>query len=180
MNNIDYQFSNADADWLKGISLHPDEIRLQALNQYAEKNGPEALLNLFSQFIGLANSVVHNNREMVELYLVTDCDHHPYAADKINLPTIFGALNGVALANGIDPAKTCPGCAFRSGTCANQSPVTSCDADWAVRGEIDFMCHDHLGENGKPDRKCIGFSKSKHRDGINSGEFGFNQDVEKL
>ena len=68
---------------------------------------------------------------------------HPQLAEKINLPTLFGALHGVVLAAGVKSDKTCGGCAFRLGTPANQSPITTGDADWYFHpGEGDCLCHE--------------------------------------
>ena len=117
-------------------------------------------MELFSQFIGMANSVIENNREMLELFLITECHVHPYTAEKINLPTLFGALNGIEIAERVEESKTCTGCAFRRGTCANQSPITTIDAKDAVEGDIgQFMCHTDLDDNMEPTHKCIGYAQ---------------------
>ncbi|OWK35167.1 hypothetical protein FRUB_10009 [Fimbriiglobus ruber] len=95
--------------------------------------------------------MVENNREMAELLLITEGGLSPDEAAKANLPTLFGALGGILLTEGVDQAKTCGGCAFRLGTCANQSPSTTCDADWCSHpGEQDFMCHEDLDDQGNP------------------------------
>lgn len=54
---LDYRISREHADELMGICGLPHEFRLMRLKQLFEKE-PKAALELFSQFIGLANSVV--------------------------------------------------------------------------------------------------------------------------
>jgi hypothetical protein len=159
---IDYAMSDAQADALKGATLLPFDIRQRALQAYLAEHGPTALIDLFAQFIGLANSVVASNREMIEIILVVEGGEHPYSAEKANLPTIFGALCGVALANSVNQKKLCHGCAFRLGTAANQSPVTTCDADYA-QSEIglDFMCHEKLDDAGNPKAICAGYAQRR-------------------
>jgi hypothetical protein len=98
---------------------------------------------------------------MIELLLIAEGGMHPHEAERVNLPTLFGAPNGVLLAQGVDQTKTCGGCAFRLGTCANQSPSTTCDADWCSGGEDHFMCHEDLDEAGNPTRKCTGFTQAR-------------------
>lgn len=163
-NNTDYDFSARDAEDLMGIASLPYQLRFDCLLSMASRRGPGVIAALFAQFIGMANSVVENNREMLELYLITEQGAHPHTAEKINLPTIFGALQGVTIAKGIDQTKTCETCAFRQGTPPNQSPVTTTDADW-VLGEPDtkFMCHHDLDEHGNPTRKCTGYTQRMAR-----------------
>jgi hypothetical protein len=159
--NTDYDISICDAQALRGATLLPNWVRLAALKKYRKERGSDALLNLFSQFIGLANSVVENNRVMAELVLIAEGGINPYKAEKINLPTIHGALNGVVLAASVKQEKTCLGCAFRLGTPANQSPSTTVDAQSCVDDlDGDFMCHENLPSDGEPTRKCIGFAQA--------------------
>lgn len=158
----DYRLSREDAADFAGLVGFRHEIRMEVLAAYAKRNGPDAVLNLLSQVIGLANSVVANNREMIELLLITECGWSPDMAEKVNLPTMFGAANGVLITGGVDQQKTCGGCAFRVGTPANQCASTTCDADWCSHpGESDFMCHEDLDEKGNPTRKCIGFVQAR-------------------
>lgn len=158
----DYRISAATAREMKGVVLLPADMRLIFLRRYAEQHGADALAQLFAQFIGMANSVVENNREMIELLGITHGGDHPYTAEKYNLPTIFGALCGVELAEGVNPRGACAGCAFRIGTCANQSPVTTIDADWCGRdGGHDFLCHERLNDKGTPTTRCVGFARKQ-------------------
>lgn len=156
--NVDYKLSLADADELKGICLLPHEFRRKRLLQLFERH-PQRAIELFSQFIGLANSVVSNNREMIEEYLIVECKEWPQSAEKINLPTIFGALNGIAIAAKVDQRKTCTGCAYRKGTPANQSPSTTCDVQFVEENDDKFMCHLDLDEHMEPKRICAGYKQ---------------------
>lgn len=158
--SVPYSISPTHADALMGIVALQADVRRVALDRLL--GGRAEVIDLFSEFIGLAKSVIENNREMAELVLITEGGLPPNQAEKINLPTLFGALNGVRLADGIDPAGTCEGCAFRLGTCANQSPITTFDAsDCREPGEPVFMCHEDLTEGGVPTRACAGFAKAR-------------------
>lgn len=158
---IDYKISAGHADLLRGIVCLPGEVREMALIKMAERMGGYGMVQLFAQFIGLANSVVANNREMVEIILITEGGLHPdhsSGAKSANLPTIFGALSGILLADGVTSDKLCPGCAFRLGTSANQSPVTTGDADLCVKDSDVFMCHEELDRYGRPTKGCAGYA----------------------
>ena len=161
----DYNLTAKQARELMGAVLLPAEIRRKVLALYARKHGQAALIDLFAQIIGLANSVVANTCDMVELELIVAGVMHPDRPDQgPNLPTLFGALSGVALAEGIDQAPLCHGCAFRLGTPANQSPITTCDADWCSHpGEEPFYCHEDRDENDDPTRGCAGFAQMRKR-----------------
>lgn len=159
-NNTDYNLTPDEAKDLMGICQLPHELRYDALIEYSMPRGRTAMVRLFSHFIGLANSVVANNRDMLELYLITEEGMHPYQAEKINLPTIFGALQGCTLVEGIDQSKTCDTCAFRIGTPANQSPCTTTDADWSIsEPDTQFMCHHDVDARGNPTHKCTGYTQ---------------------
>lgn len=161
-DGTDYAISAEDAGELLGAVLLPADIRREVLRRYCRARGRAALTNLFAEFIGLANSVIANNREMVETVLTTEADWHPHTSEKVNLPTLFGALQGICLATSVDPADLCGGCAFRLGTPANQSPSTTSDADWCSHpGETNFMCHEDLDDRGEPTRGCRGFAQTR-------------------
>lgn len=158
----DYAMSPAQANALLGTTGLPQDLRVMVLQNYAGAHGLAEVVDLFAHFIGLANSVVENNREAAELVLVTEGGLHPNTASKINLPTIMGALAGVKLAAGISQDRTCVGCAFRLGTCANQSPITTIDADdCSEPGEEPFMCHEDLDDLDMPTKACAGFAQAR-------------------
>lgn len=162
--NNDYIFATKDAQTLMGAVGLPDWARKEILNHYVKEGDINDLINLFSQFIGMANSVVENCRDSLELFCIVEKDYGPYQAEKINLPTIFGALQGIHLAENIDQNKTCHGCACRIGSLANQSPTTTCDVDYCLSGgtygenEDKFMCHEDM-ENDKPTKLCRGYAQ---------------------
>lgn len=158
MKSSDYALTKEQVNELKGMTCLPHEFRVMLLKKFLEKHKPEDLVELFSQFIGMANSVEENTREFIELYLVTECNHTDKIAAMINLPTVFGALFGAEVA--IKPTKgMCGTCAFRLGTFANQSPVTSHDAKWSSETDCKFMCHEDLDEHNEPTKPCAGYAK---------------------
>lgn len=155
--NTEYAMTSRDANELKGVVLLPFDIRQKLLAKYAKDRGTGALVDLFANFIGMANQVVDNTREALFLFGVIDAKLSDREAEGINVASLFGALQGVELANQVDQNKTCAGCAFRLGTPANQSPSTTCDAEWCIDGGEDrFMCHEHLDEHGQPTVQCGG------------------------
>lgn len=158
----DYSMTPEHAKWLKGASLLDLELRREVLAKMLDEVGPAGLVEAFAQFIGLANSVVSNSHDFLELAAIVHGDMHPYQAEKINFPTIFGALMGVPLAEfGCDQA--CHGCAFRLGSAANQSPATTVDADWCGHpGEQPFMCHEDM-DKGEPTKICQGWLRLRQQ-----------------
>lgn len=159
-----YSLTREQAMDLAGLAALPTAVREEMILKLAVRRGPVYVARLLAQFIGLANSVVHNNREAIENFAIVDGAMHPHTAEKLNLPDIFGACNGAALAVDIDQAKLCGGCAFRLGTCANQSGSTTCDADYLAHpGEEPFYCHEDMNEDGTPKRACAGFAQLRAR-----------------
>lgn len=156
----DYSITAADANELAGAVLLPADLRRQVLQRLAGQRDQAEMLDLFAQVLGMANAVAENCREMVELILVTEGGMHPHTAEQANLPTMFGALQGVILANGIDPKGTCRGCAYRLGSPANTSSVTTLDAVSCQENLQHFFCHAYLDEDGMPIRSCVGHSKA--------------------
>lgn len=154
----DYEtMTAAQAQFLRGVVTHRHIDRRKVLRWYMTLNGAEALVELFSSFIGLSNSVVENNREAIELFGICNGEH-PDTAEKYNLPTIAGALKGRELASTVPRQRgLCHGCAYRLGSVANQSPITTDDAQYCTEpGEDLFWCHEHMDERGKPTKICGG------------------------
>ncbi|MEC4339878.1 hypothetical protein VPH13_14220 [Stenotrophomonas pavanii] len=157
----DYAIPAPLAGVLKGVVSMPTGGRHQALQQLADQLGQDGFINLFAQFIGLANQVAANAREHAQLMLVEE-GVHPYTAEKINMPSLVGALQGVQLADGIDTSSLCHGCAFRLGSVANSCSPTTADADWCSQpNERPFMCHVDLDGNGEPTQACRGFAQRR-------------------
>lgn len=161
MNEIanDYDISVQDADAIKGAVLLPAEFRRKCLEMYLAANGQDALIELFGQFMGMANSVADNCKELATSILITEGGVHLHTAEKINMPTVFGALNGIGLAGNCDSKGVCVGCAYRLGSAANQCLSTVIDAEYTAEGFDKFYCHDELDERGDPVRPCAGHQK---------------------
>jgi len=156
-----YSLSDADADVLAGIVAASGPDRRAMLASYAAAHDQSALIDLIAQFIGVAKSVTENCREMAE-HLLTLQGAHPYEAEKINMPTLDGALAGVKLANSVDPRGACHGCAFRLGSVANQCPSTTMDAVWCQTDVHRFMCHARgVLDDGTPTVRCVGDAKAQ-------------------
>jgi hypothetical protein len=157
-----YSIDRVDALLLSAIVVCEDAERQNGLRMLMKKRGVDGFISVMSQFVAMANSVVSNNAEMVDLILITSGVSHPdRTADKANLPTLFGALRGVVMADGMDVSKVCGGCAFRLGTPANQSPLTTMEADDCVTdGDQAFLCHEELDRKGNPFRACAGYAQS--------------------
>jgi hypothetical protein len=162
-NGTDYNIRPRDAEWLSGTVMLPLDIRRLSLIKFVEQHGPEALLEAFAQFMGLANSVSANGASMCSLTRIMDGTEHPdRPEERVNMPTPFGALQGAILAAKSDTPARCATCAFRLGTIANQSPITTADADYCSHpGEQEFFCHEGAGDNDHPTRACAGFAQAR-------------------
>ena len=156
-----YKFDKEIREMLMGAVGMPRDVMVEVLEYHLGQKSVGHAIDVLADFIIMARTVVENNREMIEDFLVQEGVLHPHESVKINLPTLFGALNGLALAEGIDENRVCKGCAYRVGTCANQSPVTTCDADWQQNNSDMFWCHENLKEDGSPTRKCTGFLQQR-------------------
>lgn len=158
--NTEYSMSPDDALLIAGIGQHDLVLRRTLVRQVLEQHGPERLVELLAQFIGMANSVAANCAEMSDMVLIHECGVHPDKFESVNLPTIFGACQGVQIASKCNPAGACHGCAYRLGSIANQSPITTSDAEFMAHDRKGFMCHAELDERGEPLRVCVGHAKA--------------------
>lgn len=158
--STDYSMTPQQASKILGLAQVALPDRQQMLAHYAATHGQEQLLELFAQFIGMANSVAENCGHMTDLVLITEMGMHPDKFDSINLPTIVGACQGVMLAAQCDTAGACEGCAYRLGTMANQSPVATSDAAYMSFDQRGFMCHAEVDERGHPLKVCVGHAKA--------------------
>ena len=157
---VDYDITPLVAEFLLSIVALPAQERLVRLAPLNELD-PLEFANLFAQFIGMANSVVANSAEMADILLMTAGVTHPdQPSTRANLPTIVGALRGIVMAQGVDASKVCEGCAFRLGTVANQSPITTTEADMCVEDSEKFMCHMELDRKGQPFKACAGYAQT--------------------
>ena len=155
----EYKLTRDQAMTLAGAAGLPVDVRKTIFERVAKDRGVGELCCLFAQFMGLANSVVENNRQALELFGLCHLGMGTWEAEKLNLPTIFGACNGALIADGVAQDGLCHGCAFRLGSAANQSPSTTCDADFcADLGERPFMCHEDM-DGETPTKGCVGFAR---------------------
>lgn len=158
--NSEYSMTLSDAMDLAGIAQFDLVMRREALTSYLQRNGSQRLVELTAQLIGMANSVAENCAEMSDQVLIEECGVHPDKFTSVNLPTIIGACQGVMIARKCDPAGACYGCAYRLGSIANQSPITTSDAEFMAHDQKGFMCHAHLDEQGEPTKVCVGHAKA--------------------
>ncbi|WP_426237391.1 hypothetical protein [Pseudomonas sp. TWP3-2] len=147
----------ADVTALVGVPLAG---RISLLTDYCNEHGSERLVELFAQFIGMANAVADNCRNMTDLVLIGELGMHPDRFDSLNLPTVLGACQGVVLAAQCDPAGACEGCAYRVGSMANQSPMATSDAAYMAFDQRGFMCHAETDDRGNPTKVCVGHAKA--------------------
>ncbi|WP_154912210.1 hypothetical protein [Pseudomonas fluorescens] len=149
-----------DATDLASIAQFDLAMRREALTSYLQRNGSLRLVEFMAQLIGMANSVAANCSEMSDQVLITECGVHPDKFTSANLPTIIGACQGVQIASKCDPRGACHGCAYRLGSIANQSPITTSDAEAMAHDRKGFMCHAYLGGDGEPTKVCVGHAKA--------------------
>lgn len=159
--SCDYAIPAPLAKVLVGIVSMPTRGRHQGLQQLAAHLGSDGFIDLFAQFIGMSNQVAENAREHAQAMLVEE-GLHPYTAEKINMPSPVGALQGAQLADGVDTSSLCHGCAFRRGSVANTCAPTTADAEWCSQpNERPFMCHVDLDGSGDPTQACRGFAQRR-------------------
>lgn len=159
--NARYTLSRKDAEYLAAVTLMPTDMRFELLQRYRKENGQDALLNLFVEFIGLANSVEQNSCERIQSVAVEYLKMPQVDAERLNLPTIFGALDGSGLAVESPTKGMCGGCAFRRGSIANQCLNTVFDAKEAIQSKDEmFMCHENGCSGGNATKLCAGFANS--------------------
>lgn len=158
--NCIYSMTPSDAADIANIALLDLPMRRKCLSYYLEKHGSQCLVELFAQFIGMANSVAENCAEMSDQVLIEECGVHPDKFASVNLPTIIGACQGVMIASKCNPAGACHGCAYRLGSIANQSPIATCDAEFMANEQKGFLCHAYLDDQGEPTRACVGHAKA--------------------
>ncbi|HEY0840457.1 MAG TPA: hypothetical protein VGD74_09755 [Vulgatibacter sp.] len=160
MNVTDYNLTPDEADLIGAAATLPLASRLELLRLYEEKHGAGSMRHLLAHTIGAANSVIANARESVEMALITELHMHPHTAEKVNLPTLFGAMRGVRLAAGIDTRSLCAGCAYRCGAVANQCEPTIADAELQAEDNEPFFCHAEFDDKGNAINLCAGHAQA--------------------
>jgi hypothetical protein len=137
------------------------EKRLEILLRYAVQEGAEALLELFADMTELSEQVIDNGKQHAIDTLIQETDLHPYSAEKLNYPSLKGALVGLKQADRVPKharERVCMGCAYRAGTVANQCFDTQQDTDLVLESAKNFLCHARGTDEatGEPMRPCIG------------------------
>lgn len=160
MKAMDYQLSPDHAMELAGLALLPRDTRLEGIRRFVRVFPAADLAELVADLIGMANSVAENCQQLLKDEAVAQGLVHPHSTERINFPSMHGALMGVSLAAGIDAIKVCGGCAFRLGSIANQCTPTQYDAGESVDGERVFNCHEDLDAKGNPTHACRGFAQA--------------------
>lgn len=160
-----YSITPADAGMLQKVAVTEPGLRHLLLREYAERHGVDALAGLFGEFIGLANRLATNAVEQAELILITEGNMHPHEAEKLNGPSVLGALEGIKLAARADSVERCGGCAFRLGSMANMSATTTIDARGCIPpGSDPFMCHENMDGHGNPTKACAGWAQARKKE----------------
>ncbi len=156
-----YHFTKDQLRVLAGIYVLPHEDRLDFMRGFFMGKPEIDILTMFSNYIDMAETVIENTREIYEDVAIAHWVVDP-AAVKVNTPSILGAIKGLEMSAGLDAASFCHGCAFRKGSVANTSLITTDDAKWCADDGKTFMCHEDLDlKTGEPTRKCRGFLKSE-------------------
>jgi hypothetical protein len=164
-----YQFHEADVADLSGLVALLEsnsgrldkKIMLRVTDLVLKGKTPEQIAALFLEFAKMAVSVVENCHDMANTEMVINGELHPDSNARLNMPTLSGALQGVKLARNVDHDVLCAGCAYRLGTIANQSPVTTCDAASSMPDQLNmrFNCHEALDDNGDTYKACAGYAQ---------------------
>lgn len=142
---VDYQaISSEVAQHLLEIGQIPHELRIVRLHRLVREGKIKIDEHLVSGLIGLINSISYNAMMMSEQVFNESGLFHPDKPVSVNMPTIQGALQGITLASNVCQKKTCATCAYRLGTIANQSELTTSDAMYCVENGITFKCHEEL------------------------------------
>ncbi len=114
------------------------------------------LKDLLGNVLKLAESISNNCKEWLEVTATIHADIHPYQAEKLNCPTLRGALSAAVTIPRVPISETCETCAFRVGSPANQTEAVAEDVLIALEdGGKAFFCHDYEGD--KPTHPCRGY-----------------------
>ena len=137
------------------------EDRVEMLLRFGTEAGARTLLELVADLVTLADQVIENGREHAVDLLIQETGLHPYEAEKLNYPSLKGALIGLEAAERVPAharSRTCPGCAYRAGSVANQCFTTQSDTDSVLESGDVFLCHARGVDevSGEPTRPCIG------------------------
>lgn len=161
MKERDYTFTDDEQRHLGGWTVLPYDARIEMMERFFADKEKTEIISMFSSFIDMAHAVIDNCRELAELAAIGEWGVHPHEVEKLNMPTLLGAVNGYKMAHGVDPDRLCHGCAYRKGSVANTCLVTVCDTTYCDENGQTFMCHENLNPLGEPTQKCRGFLKAR-------------------
>jgi hypothetical protein len=157
-----YEFTEKEMRVVGGFHLLPHRTRLEEMAKFFANRDIFEIMRMFSNYIDMAETVILNTREQYEVFAIAGGNLHPNDADKVNVPSILGAINGLKIAGDLDPAKFCHGCAFRKSSVANTCLTTVADTEYCSQEGQTFMCHENLDpKTGEPTQKCRGFLKAE-------------------
>lgn len=158
-----YAFTREESCNLASWLTFGHEDRVQFIRNYIALKDPTEIASLFSNFIGMAQTVVENCEEAAQMIALTEFGANPHDVEKMNMPCLGGAIVGYEMSAGVDQGHLCHGCAYRKGSVANTCLVTQADAVYCHDDKQTFMCHENLDASGEPTQKCRGFlKKEKH------------------
>lgn len=118
------------------------------------------LKHLLSEVCKLAESISSNCRDWLEIAGMIHGNIHPYTAEKLNAPTLRGALSSAVTVPRVDTSNCCPTCAFRVGSVANQTEAVAEDVMLSLESGETFYCHH--GDDA-PKHACHGFVAAMQR-----------------
>jgi len=146
-----YNIGRDDAVYLLALMNNPDAIKMT--------RSEEDLKGLLVNVLKLAETISENCREWLELAGIVHGDMHPYQAEKLNIPTLIGALSSAITVPRVDTSDCCHSCAFRVGSSANMTEAVASDVMDCMTDGTVFYCHHKVDENfeTKPKHSCRGF-----------------------
>lgn len=142
-----YDIEPADAVYLLAMLEDPTGL--------PERSNAD-LLNLLVQTLKLAESLSANCKEWLEVTAICHAHMHPYTAEKLNVPTLKGALSTAITVPRVDACGMCHTCAFRIGSQANQTQTVAEDVMDCLSDGRTFYCHD-FPDGETPKVACRGF-----------------------
>lgn len=152
-----YALTEEESDHLTILHVSPNDLRHELLTKWRKQFGVKYVDSLFVKFLAVSKSVGEGVPKAVTTYLVREHEYTANQANRMNLPSIHGALIGAAIAQ--EPCKgMCADCAYRKGSLPNMSFATTYEAQFKDDG-VPFMCHHHMDDNDEPTKVCAGYTK---------------------
>lgn len=118
------------------------------------------LKELLVEVCKMSQTLSLNCREWLETAGIVHAGLHPYTAEKLNVPTLEGAL-AAAITVPLVPqdCDMCHSCAFRVGSSPNQTEAVAADILECLTEGRSFHCHDYDENDPEagPRPLCKGF-----------------------